>query len=79
MKSTFMTLEPLCKDGSFEYGVLTRIGKNFGVHRTTIKKLWNANTAFAGQALSIPAKKSHTENNVEEHVSTIMARNSLNM
>ncbi len=52
-----MTLEPLCKDGSFEYGVLTRVGKNFGVHWTTVKKLWNANAAFAGQALSIPAEK----------------------
>jgi len=31
-KVLFVTLKPLCKDGLFEYGVLTRIGKNFEVH-----------------------------------------------
>jgi len=34
----------------------------------TIKKLWNANMAFAGQALSIPAKKSHQEQCGRTHV-----------
>jgi len=65
----FMTLKPLCKYGSFEYRVLTRVGKNFGVHHTTIRKLWNANVAFAGQALSTPAKKfSHQEQCGRAHV-----------
>jgi len=34
----------------------------------------NGNRAFAGQALSVPAKNSHTKHNVENHESVIVAR-----
>jgi IS30 family transposase len=54
-KSVILTLQPLFKNGKFPHGVFTKIGKSFGVHSSTVKKIWDTHGHLGENALNEPA------------------------
>jgi hypothetical protein len=56
-KSIVLSIASLSKDGVVPRGVFGSVAKNFEVHRTTVKRLWDQYSDVAGNALNIPAKK----------------------
>ena len=55
-KALVVTLQSTLKDGRFPHGTLTKVGKQFGVHRSTVKKIWQEKSHLARDALSIEAE-----------------------
>lgn len=54
-KSIVLTLVPLFENGTFGRGVLTEVGQTFGVHRSTVKRIWDQNAHLADDAVNISA------------------------